>query len=135
MTLVDSSVLLDILLDDPRFAELSEAAVRQARAATGLVICETVMAEIRPVFAHDSELEQFCDDIGLEYHACPREAAMLAGAIYAHYLSNKGRAQRVVPDFLIGAHAIACGYPLLARDRGYYREYFHSIELIEPKPR
>ncbi|TVR88139.1 MAG: PIN domain-containing protein [Spirochaetaceae bacterium] len=135
MILVDSSVLLDILLDDPRFAAPSETALRQARAATGLVICETVMAEIRPVFADDSELEQFCDDISLEYHACPKEAAMLAGALYAQYLSNKGRARRVVPDFLIGAHAMACGYSLLARDRGYYREYFRSIDLIEPKPR
>ena len=132
MTLVDSSVLLDLLLDDPHFADVSEVALRQARAATGLVICETVVAEIRPVFSSDTELDDFCSDIGLEYHACPRDAAVLAGAMYARFLRNGGEARRVVPDFLIGAHAITCGYPLLARDRGYYREYFRNIKLIEP---
>ncbi len=39
---------------------------------------------------------------------------------------------RVVPDFLIGAHALVEGYTLLARDRGYYRGYFNTLTVIEP---
>lgn len=124
MTLVDTSVLLDVLLDDPSFGSISEEAFRNARRSYGLVLCETVMAEIRPVFRGDTDLEKFLGDIGLEYRPCPREAAILAGRMYAEYIQNRGTAKRVVPDFLIGAHAVVGGYTLLARDRGYYRNYF-----------
>ena len=131
-TLVDTSVLLDILLDDQRFAALSESLLRKCRNQGRLVICEVVLAEIRPALRNEAELYGFCGDIGLEFEACPLEAAALAGAMFARYLSNKGTAKRVLPDFLIGAHAQACGYPLLARDRGYYRQYFKDIKLLDP---
>ncbi|MFH2114348.1 MAG: PIN domain-containing protein [Spirochaetota bacterium] len=131
-TLVDTSVLLDILLDDKRFAEPSELLLRKARNKGRLVICEVVLAEIRPALQSNAELAGFCEDIGLEFEACTMEAAILAGSMYARYLANKGTAKRVLPDFLIGAQAQACGYTLLARDRGYYREYFKSIELLDP---
>nr|MDA3949537.1 AbrB/MazE/SpoVT family DNA-binding domain-containing protein [Spirochaeta sp.] len=39
------------ILDDPTFGTMSENALRDARRLAGLVICETVLAEIRPVFA------------------------------------------------------------------------------------
>jgi predicted nucleic acid-binding protein len=132
MTLVDTSILLDVLLDDPVYAEMSEAALKDARRLQGLVFSETVLAEIRPVFQSDAELESFVADIGLEYRPCPREAAMLAGRMYADYLRNRGTAKRVVPDFLIGAHAAVSGYTLLVRDRGYYRNYFHDLNVVEP---
>lgn len=132
MTLVDTSVLLDVLLDDDRFGELSESALREARRFHGLVVCETVLAEIRPVFASDGDLELFLSQIGLEYRPCPREGAVLAGRMYAEYLKNRGEAKRVVPDFLIGAHAAVAGYVLLARDRGYYRTYFRDLQVVDP---
>jgi hypothetical protein len=131
-TLVDTSVLLDILLDDARFAQSSESLLRKCRNQGRLVICEVVLAEIRPALRNDAELCSFCEDIGLEFEACPMEAAILAGAMFARYLANKGTAKRVLPDFLIAAHAQACGYPLLARDRGYYRQYFKNIKLLDP---
>lgn len=132
MVLVDTSVLLDILLDDPRFAGASETALRDARRFRGLVMNETVLAEIRPVLDSDGALESFVRDIGLEYRACPREAALLAGRMYAEYLTNRGNAKRVVPDFLIGAHVATAGFTLLARDRGYYRRYFRDLDMIVP---
>ena len=131
-TLVDTSVLLDILVDDKRFAESSELLLRKCRNKGRLVICEVVLAEIRPALESEAELSSFCEDIGLEFEACPLEAASLAGAMYARYLANKGTAKRVLPDFLVGAQAQVGGQILLARDRGYYREYFKDIELLDP---
>lgn len=131
-TLVDTSVLLDILLDDKRFAGSSEIFLRKARNKGRIVVCEVVLAEIRPALQSDAELSSFCEDLGLEFEACTIEAAALAGSMYARCLANKGTAKRVLPDFLVGAHAQAGGYTLLARDRGYYREYFKSIELLDP---
>jgi predicted nucleic acid-binding protein len=40
--------------------------------------------------------------------------------------------RRVVADFLIGAHALVTCDRLLARDRGYYRDYFAGLRIIEP---
>ncbi len=35
-------------------------------------------------------------------------------------------------DFLIGAHALAQCDRLLTRDRGFYKEYFGKIRIVDP---
>jgi len=59
--------------------------------------------------------------------------AQRAGQIYTQYLANKGKARRVLPDFLVAAHAQEFADALLARDRGYYRTYFADLRLIDPQ--
>jgi len=131
-TAIDTSVLLDILLDDPTFARLSEQSIIQARKLGRLIVCETVIAELRPALTSDEELSRFLDDLGLEFLASTRETGFLAGSIYQNYLKNKGQAKRVLPDFLVAAHAQLFADVLLARDRGYYREYFHNLKVVSP---
>jgi hypothetical protein len=41
----------------------------------------------------------------------------------------------VVADFLIGAHASLQGEALLTRDRGFYRDYFADLRVIDPAGR
>jgi hypothetical protein len=52
--------------------------------------------------------------------------------MFALYLERGGKRGRVVPDFLIAAHAQNHASGLLARDRGYYRDYFTHLKIIEP---
>jgi predicted nucleic acid-binding protein len=40
--------------------------------------------------------------------------------------------RRVIADFLIGAHARCLADRILARDRGYYRDYFKGLRLLVP---
>ena len=87
-TLVVSSVLLDILVDDSRFGNASETALKEASSKGRLVVCEVVVAELRPALSSAAELVDFCDDIGLEFKACSIEAALLAGTMVSILMST-----------------------------------------------
>ena len=131
-TAIDSSVLLDVLLADPQHAETSELALRKAAAEGGLIICEVVVAEIAPVLAGAS-IYEFLSDWQIKFVPSSLESAVLAGEMFRRYLERGGKRGRVVPDFLIAAHAQLHAEALLARDRGYYRDYFQKLNLREPR--
>lgn len=128
---VDTSVIMDVLLDDPEFASRSRIAIESAAAEEGLVISETVVAEIVPALDAGA-VEEFLADWNIKFTASTVSSAVMAGKMYATYLKRGGQRQRVVPDFLIGAHAQLQANGLLARDRGYYRDYFKSLRVIDP---
>ncbi len=39
---------------------------------------------------------------------------------------------RIAADFLIGAHAILQCDRLVTRDRGFYRDYFSGLKVLDP---
>jgi predicted nucleic acid-binding protein len=129
-TAVDTSVLLDILVDDKQYVATSEATLARARAEGRLIVCESVVAELRPALQSDDEVSQFLDDLGIEFLPASLESAILAGNTYTEYLKNRGSVRRVLPDFLIAAHARCFADRLLARDRGYYRNYFKDLIIL-----
>jgi len=130
-TAVDASVLLDVLLADPQHGARSEAALKSAASKGGLIICEVVIAEIVPVLA-PSSLHDFLADWCLVFIPSSADSAALAGQMFLRYLERGGKRGRVVPDFLIAAHAQLHAEGLLARDRGYYRDYFRNLTLFDP---
>ncbi len=132
LTAVDSSVLLDVVTDSPSHADASEKALRHAAEQGALIICECVLAEIRPAFTTNREVNQFLNDWQLRFVPSSIESALLAGELFGAYL-GRGTKRRVIADFLIGAHAKLHADRLLARDRGYLRDYFTRLTLIAPE--
>jgi predicted nucleic acid-binding protein len=130
-TALDSSVILDVLTGDKKWADASESALRHALLRGPLVIGECVLAEITPAL-EESEMDQFLADWKILYLPSTPESARKAGEMYRKYLLRSPKKDRVLPDFLIGAHAQFYTGCLLARDRGYYRDYFDGLTLIEP---
>ena len=74
-TAIDSSVLLDVLLNDPQHAKSSEAALH-AESPNGLVICEVVVAEIQPVLGAAS-IHEFLSDWQITFVSSSVESAAL----------------------------------------------------------
>jgi len=103
-TALDSSVILDVLADDPQWGQASELVLKTALGRGPLVIGECVLAEITPALTKDV-LGAFLDDWNILYVPSSRDSSILAGEMYRAYLRRNRGAKRVLPDFLIGAHA------------------------------
>jgi predicted nucleic acid-binding protein len=131
---VDSSVLLDILTDDPTWAEWSERALARARDEGWLVISPIVYAEVSTGFDRIEELDDAVPEVDFEREALPYQAGFLAGKAFLAYRRRGGQRRSPLPDFYIGAHAAVRGYRLLSRDVARYRTYFPAVELVAPPP-
>ena len=131
-TAVDSSVLLDVLVNDVRFADAAETSLRSAAKAGSLIVCECVLAAVRPALS-ESEVDEFLNDLGVIFVPSTRESALLAGTMMQTYLARRvTQGARVVADFLIGAHAMVLGCGILTRDARRYRKYFPRVKLVTP---
>jgi predicted nucleic acid-binding protein len=133
MTLVDSSVLLDVLTDGQVWADWSQAQLEQAAAAGPLVINDVIYAEISARYPSVDVVDSVIRDAGVDVVPIPRSALFLAGKAYLRYRAAGGVRTGVLSDFFIGAHAQAERLPLLTRDVRRYRSYFSSVELIAPE--
>ncbi|MCS7338439.1 MAG: hypothetical protein NZ739_09425 [Verrucomicrobiae bacterium] len=80
----------------------------------------------------EAQNEEFLSDWQITFVPSSLESAALAGQMFRRYLERGGKRGRVVADFLIAAHAQIHADGLLARDRGYYRDYFRELKLYDP---
>lgn len=132
MTLVDSSVVLDVVTDGEAWADWSQEQLEQAASAGPLVINNVIYAEISTRYANIEDVDVMLGDLGIDVATIPRTALFLAGKAYLKYRAIGGVRTGVLPDFFIGAHAVVDQLPLLTRDARRYRSYFPTLRLITP---
>jgi len=132
ITAVDTSVLVDVFRGDPDCAEASAEALRRCIREGRLVVCDVVWAELAAVFASRETLEAAMSRLGVSLLPMSQGAATLAGQIWRQYRSRGGTRERMVADFLIAAHALTQCDRLLTRDRGFYRDYFKHLKVLQP---
>jgi predicted nucleic acid-binding protein len=130
--LVDTNVLLDLVTDDPDWAEWSLARLEEAALAGPVLINDIVYAETSIRYHRIEDLDAMLARAMIEIAATPRSARFLAGKAFQRYRRAGGMRTGVLPDFFIGAHAAVEGWPLLTRDGGRYRRYFPKVTLIAP---
>jgi hypothetical protein len=131
-TLVDSSVLLDVLTEDPDWFDWSASMLERAANEGPLCINPIVYAEVSVRFA---SLEDLDDALPGEYYrraALPWGAGFLAGHAFLKYRRGGGTGRSPLPDFYIGAHAAVAGFTLLTRDARRYRDYFPTLRVNSP---
>jgi predicted nucleic acid-binding protein len=155
---VDSSVLFDLLIDDPVSAESAQRELGAAASAGPTLICPVVYAELAAHFSRPEDLDQFLRDLTIEHDSFRPEALWEAARTWKTYLARRGQdvqcgrcshrfplpcpkcgapiawRQHTMPDFLIAAHALVQAYALLTRDRGFYRTYFPQLRLLPASP-
>ena len=132
VTLVDSSVVLDIVTDDPAWGDWSADALAQARDDGRLVINPIVYAEVSTGFGRIEDLDETIPASDFEREPLPYQAGFVAGKAFLIYRKRGGVRHSPLPDFYIGAHAAVRGYRLVTRDASRFRTYFPSVELIAP---
>jgi predicted nucleic acid-binding protein len=129
--LVDTNVLVDVLTDDPHWADWSIGQLERY-ADDGLIINPVVYAEL----CFGSPSVEFVDDVvrqlNLTYQEIPRRGLFRASKAFAQYKGQKGAKASVLPDFFIGGHAEAAGLSLLTRDTKRLGVYFPAVKLICP---
>jgi predicted nucleic acid-binding protein len=132
ITAVDTSVLIDVLGPDPDHGPRAAQALRTCLREGRLVACEVVWAEIAGQFRTSGEAGDALARARIDFDAIDRESALRAGAAWREYRRQGGRRDRVVADFLIGAHARLRADRLITRDRGFYRAYFAGLKILDP---
>ena len=132
-TLVDTNVLVDVAVRDPLFLTWSRSALAKAEQTGPLVINPVIYAEFSVRYESLDEVETLLPHEHFIREALPWPAAFAAGAAFRKYRASGGGRDRVLPDFLIGAHAVIRDYQILTRDPKGYRSYFPSVPLITPE--
>lgn len=131
ITAVDTSVLLDVFADSP-FGAVSREALREALGRGSLMACDVVWAEIAAHFPKTEAAEEAIRTAQIQFAPIDASVALAAGEAWRAHRGRGGRRERIVADFLIGAHASLRADRLLTRDRGFYRTYFTRLRVIDP---
>ena len=131
--LVDSNIILDIFLDDPDWAEWSEAALSEYSIHTPLYINPIIYTEISIGFKKIEELETALLKGGFQMLEIPKEALFLAGKAFLKYRRREGVKNSPLPDFFIGAQAAVLELELITRDSKRYQVYFPTVKIICPE--
>jgi predicted nucleic acid-binding protein len=130
ITFVDTNILLDVFLPDPEFGEKSSECLERCFHEGSLIINEIVYAELSPQFSSQRLLDKTLLKLGIRILPIDRETAYTAGIAWQQYRRAGGKRERIISDFLIGAHALVHADRLLTRDRGFYKIYFKNLKVI-----
>lgn len=92
MIALDSSVLLDILIGDPVYGEVSEICIGDALARDEVVVCDAVVAEVLAMLDTQVDLMETLASIGVRYEATQEAAAVRAGHMNKRCARRQARA-------------------------------------------
>ncbi len=127
ITAVDTSVLLDVFVSDAPHHARSQEWLIDAYDRGAILVCDVVYAELVPAFGNRPSLDNALREINAAVSPIGTAIAYEAGMRWARYRQAGGSRERIITDFLIGAHAVANADTFLTRDRGFYATYFSEL--------
>ena len=130
-TALDTNVLLDVFLPDDAYLDGSSRLLRRAYDDGALEICHLVYAELVPQFVDRMKLDEALTRLNVRISPIDDEVAFLAGTRWLKYRIAGGTRERMISDFLIGAHAELRSDRFLTRDRGFYKTHFPNLKRLQ----
>ena len=131
--LVDTNVLVDVLENDPDWADWSIAQLQAQSKVHRLVINPIIYSELSLTFSQVEVLDAVIESMELRMLEIPKPALFLAGKAFVQYRRNGGTKSNVLGDFFVGAHAAVTGLPVLTRDTRRFKSYFPRVKLVAPE--
>lgn len=130
--LVDTNVLVDVLENDPDWADWSIAQLQAQSRVHRLAVNPIIYSELSLTFSSVEALDDVLDGMQVGMVDIPKPALFLAGKAFVQYRRSGSTKNNVLGDFFIGAHAAVAGWAVLTRDPRRYRTYFPSVKLVAP---
>lgn len=128
ITSVDSNVLFDLFRTDSPYHSQSLTWLLDAYDRGAVVVCDAVYAELVPMFGECDALDSALQGINATLSPSSVSVACEAGLRWMRYRRSGGPRERIITDFLIGAHALVAADVFLTRDRGFYSTYFPELK-------
>jgi predicted nucleic acid-binding protein len=132
ITAIDTNVVLDVVTADAKHGLASADAMRRATSEGSLIACEIVWAELTAAFGPGGQAEDTLERLGIVFSSVEKPQAVVAGTAWRKYRNRGGPRERLIGDFLVGAHALGKADRLLTRDRGFYRLSFSGLTVMDP---
>ena len=131
MILVDSNVAMDALDQDSHHHRWSRERLGDA-VGSNAFINHIIVAELSARAVSGEQLAAMLELLALPVDPIDNGIAFRAGQAFVKWIENGGRRGAILPDFFVGAHAVARGAGVLTRDPRRFRTYFPELELITP---
>lgn len=129
ITAVDTSVLVAMTKPEPT-ADGWFKALSAASTEGQLVTSEVVIAEMVAYTRSEGGVREMLERLDIHFDPARYDSAVLAGKIFRAYRDRGGPRERLLPDFMVAAHASAQAGRLATTDRGYFRNYFPRLKLL-----
>ena len=153
---VDTNILLDILIPNTAHVESFISYLMSIGVDNELIISDVVYAELGSQFLSSRDLNSFLLNTSIRVVPSNENSLFEASTAWKKYSERKkdvidcpacGKRQKVtcdfckeiiayrqhiLSDFLIGAHAKIHADKFITRDRGFYRTYFHDLNILTP---
>jgi predicted nucleic acid-binding protein len=130
MHLVDSSSIIAILTAEDSGPWLRDK-LDELRPLGGVFINQIVFAETCAMARSQQEASEWLEGL-VERVSLNWECSFPAGSAYRLYKERGGKKPRMLPDFLIAAHAASLGWSLVTNNPADVRSYFPTLKIISP---
>jgi predicted nucleic acid-binding protein len=131
--MVDTNVAIDLVTPDSPWFEWAVRSVSDATNKSRAIASVIVVGELALRAADVEAVATMLRSVGITIAELDAAAAFRAGTAHAAYRAAGGTHEKLLGDFLIGAHAETRKVPLATRDPKPYRRYFPDLKLITPE--
>jgi predicted nucleic acid-binding protein len=130
MIAVDAPVLVELLTDGAR-ADAVEACLRQSLGSGRVVVCDVALAQLCAALRNGADALTALEEMGVHFQAVEAKSALRAGEMHRRHRQRSGQ-DRLIADFLVGAHALMQCDGLVTFDATLHRDYFKGLKVIVP---